>query len=252
LENGEQDRKRRGEKLTMKLRTWLLSDIGVVGAGIGLTLIVLAESIFPPWAPYFVVYALLAIAIPVALGTYQFGSLWAVLRSNWKLILGLFIIVLIWDEGITTWLYERALAALGLGGNPFYSLNAALETLAAAAALKFGITPDTAMMLYALFIVVWAPVGEELFYRGYIQGVLRQSWGFKASALVSAAFFGLRHATHLFFLWPNVPWVAAGSWVAGAFVFGLLMSYLYEKTRSLYPLMLVHAAVNLIELIVSL
>jgi membrane protease YdiL (CAAX protease family) len=69
---------------------------------------------------------------------------------------------------------------------------------------------------------------------------------------VSAAFFGIRHATHLFFLWPNVPWIAAASWAAGAFVFGLFMSYLYEKTRSLYPLMLVHAGVNIIEIALSL
>jgi membrane protease YdiL (CAAX protease family) len=69
---------------------------------------------------------------------------------------------------------------------------------------------------------------------------------------VSAAFFGLRHATHLFFLRPNVPLVAAGSWVVGTFVFGWLMSYLYEKTRSLYPLMLIHAGVNLIEIMLSL
>jgi len=45
--------------------------------------------------------------------------------------------------------------------------------------------------------------------------------------------------------------VAAASWVAGAFVFGLFMSYLYEKTRSLYPVILVQAGVNLIEILLS-
>jgi membrane protease YdiL (CAAX protease family) len=55
----------------------------------------------------------------------------------------------------------------------------------------------------------------------------------------------------LFFLWPDVPLVAAGSWVLGTFVFGLLMSYLYEKTRSLYPPMIVHTAINIVELLLS-
>ncbi len=236
----------------MKLRAWSLSDIGVVGIGTGLTLIVLAESILPPWAPYFIFYALFAIFIPLALQTYQFGSFWTVLRTNWQLVLGVFVAAVIWDEGIATWLYEHVLVGLGLSGNPFFSLNAALEVLADMAARKFGITSDAALMLYALFILIWAPVGEELFYRGYMQGALRRFRSFKVSALVSAVFFSIRHATHLFFLWPNVPWVAAGSWVLSAFVFGLLMSYLYEKTHSLYPPMLVHAGVNLIEIILSL
>ncbi len=235
----------------MKSRTWFLSGTGVVVTGTVLTLIVLVESIFPPWAPYFIFYAFLAIVIPLALHTYQFGSFWAVWKTHWRLTLGIFVIALIWDEGIITWLYERVLALLGLGDNPFYSLNAALEVLAETAALKFGITSDTALMLYALFILIWAPIGEELFYRGYMQGVLRRFGSFKMSALVSAGFFGIRHVTHLFFLWPNVPVVAAVNWALGAFVFGLLMSYLYEKTRSLYPLMVVHAAINLVEIVLA-
>lgn len=236
----------------MKSRTWLLSNIGVISVGTILTLIVLIESIFPPWAPYFILYAVLAILIPLALRTYQFGAFGTVLKNHWKLTLGIFAIAVIWDMGVTTWLYERILASLGVSGDPFYSLNAALEALADAASLKFGITSDTAMMLYALFILIWAPVGEELFYRGYMQGTLRQSQSFTVSALVSAAFFSIRHATHFFFLWPDVPIVAAASWVAGTFVFGLLMSYLYEKTRSLYPPMLVHVGINLVEIVLSL
>lgn len=236
----------------MKLRAWCLSGTGIVWVGVVLTLIVLAESIFPPWAPYFIVYAFLAIFIPLALKTYAFGSFRAVLSSKWKLILSLFVVAVIVDEGIATWLYQRLLDSFGVGGNAFYSLNAATELLAGEAARKFSITRDTALALYALFIVVWAPLGEELFYRGYMQGALRQTRSLRVSALVSAAFFGIRHATHFFFLWPNVPWIAAASWVISAFVFGLLMSYLYEKTRSLYPPMLVHVGVNLVELALGL
>lgn len=236
----------------MKLRTWLLSEAGVIGAGLLLTAIVLVESIFPPWAPYFILYALLAILIPVLLRTYQFGSFGTTLRAHWRLTLAIFAIAVLWDTAIASWLYERILAGLGVSGNPFYSLDAALAVLADTAARTFGITFDTAFMLYGLFIVIWAPVGEELFYRGYMQGVLRLSRSFKVAALVSAAFFGIRHATHFFFLWPHVPLVAAANWVVSTFVFGLLMSYLFEKTRSLYPPMLVHMGVNLVELMLSL
>jgi membrane protease YdiL (CAAX protease family) len=236
----------------MKLKTWLLSGTGVVVMAIVLTLIVLAESIFPPWAPYFIIYAVLAIVIPLALKTYQFGSFGTLFRTHWKLIFGIFAVALIVDEGIFTLLYQRILDGFGVGGDAYYSLNAAVVVMTNAAARKLNITPDTALLLYAFFLIIWAPIGEELFYRGYLQGALRKINGFKVSALISSAFFGIRHATHLFFLWPNVPWIAAASWVVSAFVFGLFMSYLYEKTRSLYPTILVHATVNIIEIALSL
>ncbi len=235
----------------MKIQNWLLSNIGIVGIATAITMIVLVESIFPPWAPYFIIYAILAILIPLLLRTYRFGPFWTVLRNNWQIILVIFTIAVILDEGIFSWLYEHVLDSFGLGGNPYYSVHAAFGILASTAAKKFNITSAQAMMLYSLFILLWAPIGEELFYRGYIQGTLRQHGSFKMSALVSAAFFGIRHATHFFFLWPNVPFIAAISWAVSAFVLGLLISYLYEKTHSLYPPILVHLGVNLIEIILS-
>lgn len=236
----------------MKLKAWLLSCKGCIAAGTALTIIVLAESIFPPWAPYFIIYALLAVLIPLVLKSYRFGAFRDVMRSFWLLTLGIFAIALIVDEGVFSWLYERILAAAGLSGDAFYSLDAALTMLAEKAAGKFSITQDMAMMLYALFILIWAPIGEELFYRGYIYGTLRGCNGYIVSALVSAAFFGIRHMTHLFFLWPDVPLFASFIWVSSTFVFGLFMSWLYEKTHSLYPAILVHAGVNLVELMMSI
>ncbi len=236
----------------MELKKWLISDIGAIAIGIILTLVVLAESIYPPWSPYFIVYAILAIIIPLFLGTYRFGPFVAIMKSNWRLILCIFVIAAILNEGVFSWLYERILVNLGLSNYPFYSLKAAMNSISDKAADKFGIAKDAAIMLYAFFIVIWAPIGEELFYRGYIQGILRQFNSFKVSTLISAALFGIRHMTHEFFLWPDYPLIAAGSWALSAFVFGLLMNYLYEKSRSIYPLILVHAGINLIDIVISL
>jgi membrane protease YdiL (CAAX protease family) len=175
-----------------------------------------------------------------------------VLRSNWKLITSIFVVAILWDQGIVTWLYEQILVAVGVSDDAFYSLTVAIDRLAAMAGVKFGVTYDVAIMIYAFFIVIWAPIGEELLYRGYIQGTLRQTRSFKVSTLISATFFGIRHATHMFFLWPDVPVVAATVWVVSAFVFGLFMSYLYEKTSSLYPPMLIHAGVNIVGIVISM
>jgi membrane protease YdiL (CAAX protease family) len=233
----------------MKTRHWLLSEGGAVWVSVVLTAVVLIESKLTPWAPYFIVYAILAIIIPVWLKAYRFGSLRETFHRGWKTILVVFLLALFFDQAVFTWGYQWLLGMAGAAGDPFCSLNAAVTVMVDAVAAKFAITADAALMLYALFLIVWAPVGEELFYRGYLQGALRTNRSFRFSAIVSAAFFGVRHATHLFFLWPDVPWAAMASWVASAFVFGLLMSYLYEKTRSLYPPMLVHVGVNLAELL---
>jgi membrane protease YdiL (CAAX protease family) len=232
----------------MKIRNWLLTESGVLWTSIILTIIVLMESVLAPWSPYFIIYAILAIAIPILLGTYTFGSFLGAMRKNWKILLTILFLVVFVDEVVFNRLYQWGLDHFGVGGNPFYSLNAATVVMIEAIASKFSITPDAAQMLYAFFVIIWAPIGEELYYRGYIQGVLRQTKGFGFAAIVSSIFFGIRHATHLFFLWPDVPWVAMASWVAGAFVFGLFMNYLYEKTKSLYLPMLVHFLVNIVEL----
>ena len=233
----------------MKIKKWLSTEFGVIWISIILTIIVLIESKLTIWAPYFIIYAILAIIVPLSLKTYRFGSFTKIVKNKWKIILIVFLLAVFFDEVIFNWLYQWILDGLGIGSTPFYSLNATLVVMIAEIANKFSITPDLARMLYAFFIIIWAPIGEELFYRGYIQGVLQRTRGFGFSAMISSLFFGVRHATHLFFLWPNVPWVAMASWVVSAFVFGLLMNYLYDRTKSLYAPMLVHVGVNLLELL---
>jgi membrane protease YdiL (CAAX protease family) len=233
----------------MKIRNWLLTERGVVWTSIILTIIVLLESRIAPWSPYFIVYAAMAIAIPIVLKTYRFGSFRDAMRKYWKIFIAILVLGVFFDKVVFTWLYQWGLDRFGVGGDPFYSLNAAIVDMIDAVAVKFSVTPDSAQMLYAFFVIIWAPVGEELYYRGYLQGVLRRTRGFTFAAIVSSIFFGIRHATHLFFLWPDLPWVAMACWVAGAFVFGLLMNYLYERSQSLYLPMLVHFLVNIIGLV---
>jgi membrane protease YdiL (CAAX protease family) len=235
----------------MKIKRRLLSGSGAIWLSVVLTAVVLFESKWTPWAPYFIIYAVLAVFFPLYLRAGRFGSVADTFRRHWKLIAGVLLAAIFFDEVVFHWLYQRVLGAFGVGADPFYSLDAAIGVMITAVSAKFRISSDAARMLYAFFILVWAPVGEELYYRGYLQGVLRRTRGFGASALISSFFFGIRHATHLFFLWPAVPWAAAAAWVTGAFVFGLWMNWLYEKTNSLYPPMLVHVVVNVVELLVT-
>jgi hypothetical protein len=80
--------------------------------------------------------------------------------------------------------------------------------------------------------VVLAPVVEELLFRGLLYGTLRLRLGPAPATILSAALFALAH----------------GYGVVGfvsVFMSGVLWAVAYERTRSLWPGMLAHAANNL-------
>jgi CAAX protease family protein len=81
---------------------------------------------------------------------------------------------------------------------------------------------------------VWAPVFEELTFRGLLYGTLRTRLGPWPSALASAALFTVPHG-----------YAAAGS--LSVLMSGLLWAWAYERTRSLLPGLLAHSANNLMS-----
>ncbi len=236
----------------MRLKDWLLSTSGIIVLSTGLSLLMLAETMFAPWGPYFPLFAILSTSIPILLKTYKFGNLRKVMAAAWLLTLGIFVLDLIVDQGISGWLYQRVLSGFGLASDPFYSLDAAMDVMFEAVTRDLGISLDTAQGLFALFALVWAPFGEELFYRGYMYGGLRKHHGFWTAALIPAFFFGIRHAFHLFYMWPNIPLVAAVAWMIPTAVYAIYISYLYERTGSLYPPIIEHIMINIVWLLVAL
>jgi membrane protease YdiL (CAAX protease family) len=93
--------------------------------------------------------------------------------------------------------------------------------------------PDLAWFFVLLAIVV--PVGEEVFFRGFVYGGLRARWGPPAAAAASALFFA---AVHLQLL-HGVP----------IFALGLLLAWLYARTGSLLPPIVAHAAHNVVAVL---
>jgi uncharacterized protein len=81
--------------------------------------------------------------------------------------------------------------------------------------------------------VVWAPIFEELAFRGLLYPTLRLRLPSWPAALLSAALFGVAHGYGL-------QGFAAVTWS------GMIWALGYERTRSLLPGMLAHAASNLL------
>ena len=241
--------------LIEKIKKRMLTTAGVFVISLLMTIIVALESKWIPWSPYFPVYAILAFWIPYKLGIWRpelvainiFASIKHVFRKHWKFILAIFIFAEIWDIVSPNILYD-VLTKIGLTGILF---DTAINLMVQEAAIKLGLSEAMALGIYAVFIIGWAPFGEPVFYLGYVQKTLRKSHSFTFAALISASFFSVRHATHFLFLLPDYPIIAGLIWVLTAFVFGFLMSYLYEKTNSLYPPAIIHFIVNIASIVLT-
>ncbi len=90
------------------------------------------------------------------------------------------------------------------------------------------------VLLEAFDASLWAPIVEEITFRGLLYGTLRTRLGAGTSALLSAVIFTLPHG-----------YAAVGS--ASVLVSGLLWALAYERTRSLLPGLFAHAANNLLS-----
>jgi len=77
--------------------------------------------------------------------------------------------------------------------------------------------PRFALLLSVLTVVVFAPFVEELVFRGFLLHRWTVKWNLRAAVFLSSFLFALGHPNDLI----------------GKFLFGVMMSFLYLKTRSL-------------------
>lgn len=88
-----------------------------------------------------------------------------------------------------------------------------------------------------ILVVLLAAVGEELCFRGMLFSGLRERLPLLAAGLLSGAIFGALHA------------ITGLSAVPPLIAFGTIMAFLYEKTGSIVPCIILHALNNSAALI---
>lgn len=87
-------------------------------------------------------------------------------------------------------------------------------------------------------IALWGPFAEEILFRGFIlAGLVSWLGGFRA-AIVSAGLFALAHV----FIYSLIP----------IFIIGLILAWLYLRTRSLWPPIIAHSIWNLLVVAITL
>ncbi|RRJ28965.1 CPBP family intramembrane glutamic endopeptidase [Halocatena pleomorpha] len=103
------------------------------------------------------------------------------------------------------------------------------------------VRPQLLLYLIPLAIVLIGP-GEELLFRAGVQGRLRRSFGALPAIVLASALFGLVHVPAV----ATSTTIGVGSYVFTAFVLGLVLGGLYERTNNLLVPALTHGVYNAI------
>jgi len=89
------------------------------------------------------------------------------------------------------------------------------------------------MLGFILVVAVAAPIGEEIFFRGFVFNLLRHRTTFASAVWLSAALFALLHASVKNFL--------------PILIIGVLLASLYARTGSLWSSVVMHGTFNLLS-----
>lgn len=146
------------------------------------------------------------------------------------------------DFGLRRTRFWRAAGWAALAMVCFYLLAAAYTALVDPhgkqdVAKSLGADDGTLTLILAgLVVIVFAPIAEEVFFRGFFFGALRSRFRFLPAALIVGLLFGAVHFTggDTLLLLPILA------------VLGFSFCLVYEKTGSLYPAIAMHAFNNMV------
>ncbi|QNA90749.1 CPBP family intramembrane metalloprotease [Massilia sp. Dwa41.01b] len=128
-------------------------------------------------------------------------------------------------------------------GHPFVSIahNYQLQPTSGWSPLRLHLTFTIAACLFS-------PIGEEIFYRGFLQKVLEDRHGARRATLLEAALFAIVHLCHhgivLSAAGPVLQGASAALWVGQMFLLALGFAWLRRASGSLLPAIVAHAAFN--------
>jgi membrane protease YdiL (CAAX protease family) len=233
-------------------RGFQYTTLGVFAISFALMVLAGLENGPAPWAPFYVLYAAAATLLPLKWKTYHFGPVRAVRWWMWLACPVIAILMQALASVLVNVVYARWVVALGGPerlDHPIIGVPAMFAALFDAASLRLGLTPERVGVLYLGFLVAWAGLGEELYFRGYVQGVLRRHHSARYAITVAAVLFAVRHYMQVLLLLPTYPVFAATAWCAMAVPVGIVLGYTYEKTGSLWMPVTIHYLFNIVPFI---
>ena len=91
------------------------------------------------------------------------------------------------------------------------------------------------MIMMVILVGLIVPFAEELFFRGILYQWMRDRFGIWIGIIGSSLLFGIVHGE-----------IAVG---AAAFVLGLILALVYERSQSLWPGVIIHALNNTVKIV---
>lgn len=115
----------------------------------------------------------------------------------------------------------------------------------------------TGMPLQKLFIIftlpalIFSPIGEEIFFRGFLQEALTTKFAYRLGMTIDALFFALIHLFHHGIVKDqtgqlNVYPLSGFIWVLLMFITAIAFAILKKNSGSIYPAIVAHAVFNLV------
>jgi len=89
---------------------------------------------------------------------------------------------------------------------------------------------DIDLWVLGISVMVVAPITEEIFFRSFVFGGLTEKYGWKKATFISAFVFGAAHMQLVAFI--------------PTFLMGLVLAYLYQRSKSVFPGIILHFTVN--------
>ena len=114
------------------------------------------------------------------------------------------------------------------------------------------ITPKDKNILFgftALMVMIFSPIGEELFFRGIVHSSFAKSLGEKKASMIDSAAFAITHISHFGLVFINNSYdffpIPTLIWVTGMFLVSLLFFTFRKLSGSILGAILCHSAFNL-------
>jgi membrane protease YdiL (CAAX protease family) len=103
-------------------------------------------------------------------------------------------------------------------------------------------------LTFTIAACLFSPIGEEIFYRGFLQKVFEDRHGARRATIMEASLFALVHLCHHGVLvtgsgYQLLP-LSGALWVAQMFALSLLFAWLRRRGDSILPAIAAHAAFN--------
>lgn len=227
---------------------WAVSPAGAWTLAVSTTLLAALESAAVPWAPFLIAYALVLPWPALASATARFGNWHAAFASRPGLVALFALAILAWETVVMGLLYDYVVRRLGRGRPERLSPTAAMDALMIETGRRRGLSPRAVQAWSGIYFLLWAPLAEEMFFWGYLYPVWRPAYGGLAAAALVAAWFAARHGLHFLFLPRPYPWPAGLAFMVSAGGAGFGNGLLFEACGSLWPLIVLHFASNLLSL----